>query len=78
MFWNLFIRIAIEMFYPVMLVALLGLSGTKESDNKWLDILKVLGLSGFMVFTFVFMRKHKDDVEKKEWRAKYGSFLANI
>ena len=32
----------------------------------------------FLVFTFFFMRKHREDVDKREFKDKFGAFVTNI
>ena len=50
-----------------MLVALTALYSSEGDSNKWLDILKVVLLSGFWIFTLFFLRKNKDFIENEDW-----------
>ena len=65
-FWNMFIRTLLEMFYPVM-IAQLNLIRKHHTEPKQLigPIVQVIVFIAFLVFTFFFMKKHRDDVENK-------------
>ena len=32
----------------------------------------------FLVFTYFFMKKHRDEVDKPEFKDKFGAFVTNI
>lgn len=77
-FWNFFIRLGIELFYPVVLVALLGMYNTHEGSSITKDVAKVVFFSAFLAFTFFFLRTHKDEVDTKEFKSRYGAFVTDV
>jgi len=77
-FWNMFIRILLEMFYPMMLLSLKALSVSKKPQREWIDIAKVAVFAVFMVFTFIFLTEKREEVDVEAFKEKYGAYLTNV
>ena len=60
---------------------LLALKRLYESENPkklWTDILKVVVLSAFLIFTFLFMVEKREEVDDEAFKEKYGAYLTNV
>jgi hypothetical protein len=53
----------IEMFYPIMLYALIALNESEKPSKERLNIVKVVVFSCFMVFTILFMIEKREEVD---------------
>jgi len=74
------LRSSLQAYYGICLNALYGLraGNSRGTWNLITSIVATAGLLGFLVFTVVFMRKHKDDIGKKEFKASYGTLYQNV
>lgn len=77
-FWNFFIRLILELYYPMLLVALVTLYTSEKPSKQVSQMIQVAILVGFVIFTFFFMRKHQNNVENKEFKDKFGAYMTNI
>jgi uncharacterized membrane protein len=41
-------------------------------------IIQLIVFLSFFVFTFFFMKKNKDNLDKKEFKERFGAFMTNI
>jgi len=60
---------------------LVALKRLYESDNPkklWTEILKIVVLSAFLIFTFLFMVEKREEVDDEAFKEKYGAYLTNI
>jgi Ca2+/H+ antiporter len=76
-FWNFFIRLILELYYPMLLVALVTLYTSEKPSKQVSQMIQVAILVGFVIFTFFFMRKHQNNVENKEFKDKFGAYMTN-
>jgi lipopolysaccharide/colanic/teichoic acid biosynthesis glycosyltransferase len=77
-FWNMFIRSGLQMFYPMMLLALKRLNESDKPSKLWSEIIKVVVLSVFLIFTFLFMVEKREEVDDDAFKEKYGAYLTNV
>lgn len=73
----MFIRMGLQIFYPLACYSMISLNKNTSPASSSLDVLKILICVTFISFTFVFMRKHKNDVDEKEFKERYGGFMTN-
>ena len=74
----MFIRSGLQMFYPMMLLALKRLNESDKPSKLWSEIIKVVVLSVFLIFTFLFMVEKREEVDDDAFKEKYGAYLTNV
>ena len=75
--WNMFIRMGLQLFYPFVCYSMINIYKSDSIVQQAVDIIKILVCLSFMAFTFVFMRRHAEDVDSKEFKQRYGGFMTN-
>jgi hypothetical protein len=73
----MFILTLLQIFYPMMLIALKRLNESDKPSKLWVEIIKVVVLSVFLIFTFLFMLEKREEVDDDAFKEKYGAYLTS-
>jgi len=75
-FWNMFIRMGSELFYPMLLAACYTLMENRKMDYKNIAIVAVF--AAYLVFTPIFMYQHREEVGSPQFQELYGAYTTNL
>ena len=76
-FWNGIVRFMVEMFYPFVLGSLTIIYKTRDFNKNYKECAKVIIFCVFMLYTAYFMNKHKDEIDNRRFKARFGAYLTN-
>lgn len=74
------LRAILQSYYSTAINTLYAIKAgnTNGAQNLVTAILTLLGLIAFMVFSYFFMHRHKDDIAKKGFKASFGTLYQNV
>ena len=77
--WNMIIRTLLELFYPTVLAAFVAAYlNSHESKKLGKPVITIIFFFAFMIFTFFFMRRNKDNIDTEAFKTRYGAYMTNI
>ena len=67
------------MFYPSLLTSFKTVDADRTNTSKLITAaVQICVFVVFLVYTFLHIEKHKEIIETKEYKTKYGAFFTNV
>jgi len=67
----------VELYYPVVLASLMFIYKNQDFKKNYKECFKLIVFVAFLLFTGYFMIKHKDEIDDRGFKARFGAYLTN-